>query len=348
MVTRRARFVGMALGAAGALVACANILGIEDLQNGTPPPIEAGPDVPAIDPCTTPPGPRKPTTADGTTQGPILLALDSIDFGDSFDPPGVNLDLRCTYAEDAGSCVPLAGKVPTGQIDGDGGVDNSSVNVLANKAFPLTVAGRVVDAVKNHIWTLLFRLDDYSGAADDPSVTLRVVTGASVDVDGGPDAGSWAVDGLLADAGMQSAPQSTVAWVAGGVLRAEFGDLQFVARSNGLGTFLMRLRSAYVIGSLDVAKKTLKGTIAGRWSAADATLEISRLKVGPTCVSSIITDSLCRTQDIKTNPKDDNKGFECDALSVAFRFTAADNAFGQASVDGGDLTPAQCATSPCN
>lgn len=345
---RRARFIGMAVGAAGVLVACANILGIEDLQNGTPPPVEAGPDVPAIDPCVSPPAPPKPTTADGTSQPPLLLALDSIDFGDAFDPPGVNLDRRCTYAPDAGSCVPLAGKVPTGQIDGDGGVDNSSVNVLANKAFPLTVAGRVVDAVAKHIWTLLFRLEGYSGAADDPAVTLRVVTGVSVDVDGGPDAGGWAVDGLLADAGIASAPISNVAWVSGGVLRAEFSDLSFVARSNGLGTFLMRLRSAYVVGALDTTKKVLRGVIAGRWNAADATTEISRLKLGPTCVGSVITDSLCRAQDIKTDPKDDNKGFECDALSVAFRFTAGENAFSPDGVDGGDLAPTQCSTTPCN
>lgn len=344
---RHARAIGFGVAGVLALGACANILGIDDLTNGVPPPVDAGPDT-YRDPCTSAPGPLKPTTADEASQAPLSFALDSIDFGSEFDPPGVNLDLKCTFALDAGSCVPLSGKVPTGQIDGDGGIDNSSVGVIANNAFPTNIASEVKAALGKRVWTLLLRVDDYSGKDDDPNVTVHAIAGFDVPaLGGGAASGTWSIDGAFTDAGISGGPVSSSAWVAGGVLRAQFADLTFIARSVVMGTFMMRLRGAYVIGKLTSDRKALTGgVVAGRWNVDDVTEEIKRLKLplGAGCAGKLITDSVCRAKDIKSDPKDDSKGFECDAVSVGFRFTAAASTFAPDGVDGGGLSDQSCAS----
>ncbi len=323
-----------------AVGACADILGIQDLQNSTPPPVDAGPDVPPRDPCPNPPAPDKPDAADGVSDPARFFALDTIDFGSEFDKPGVNLDRRCTLDIDATSCVPMSGGVPTGQIDGPGGVDNSAVNIIAGTVFPTSIANEVKASLKQRAWTLLFELDDYDGRSDDPSVTLRVVSGIDVG-----DAGVWSVDGNLTDGGIGSGPISTAAWVSGDVLRAEYTELPFIARSGTLGTFVMRLRAAYVIGTLSADRtKITKGIVAGRWNANDITEEIKRLNapIGG-CVGKLLTDSHCRARDVTSSPKDDNKGIECDAVSVAFRFTSAASTFSPDGIDAGGLSPQVCA-----
>ncbi|CAN5508811.1 hypothetical protein BH09MYX1_BH09MYX1_33220 [soil metagenome] len=338
------RTLGIAGGSVVLLVACANILGSDDLKNGDPPPVDAGPDT-YRDPCTSAPGPLKPAIADGTTKPALSFALGAIDFGSDFDPPGFNLDHRCTYSIDAGSCVPLTKKVPTGQIDGDGGIDNSAVGVLTNNAFPTNISAGVIDAVKKATWTLLFRLDDYSGSPDDPAVTLHVVAGVNTNDAGAADAATWGVDSLFADGGLGGAPVATSAWVAGNVLRAEFSTLSFVARSTSIGTFFLKLTGAYVIATIGPDGKTLTGALAGRWNVDDATEEIKRLKapiVG--CIGKLLTDSLCRAVDILSAPADDNKTFECDAVSIAFRFTAGAVTFPDDAVDGGPLSAQSCAS----
>jgi hypothetical protein len=330
----------MVIGVLAAAGACAKIVGIEDLENSLPPPIEAGPDIAPRDPCSNPPAPDKPDAADGVTGSPFFFALDSVDFGSEFDKPGVNLDKKCTNDIDATSCV-LTGLVPTGQIDGPGGVDNSGVNIIAGTVLPTSIAAEVKNALVKRAWTLLFRLDGWNGQSDDPSVELRVVSGVDQ-----ADAGTWSVDGNLTDGGIGSAPVSSVAWVTKDVVRAEFQELPFIARSVTLGTFQIRLQSAYVIATLSADRKKLtSGVIAGRWSADDITEEIKRLSapIGG-CIGKLLTDSHCRARDIEIKPSDDNKGFECDAVSTAFRFTAAQSTFSPDAVDAGGLSPKICSS----
>jgi len=329
-----------ALVAAVALVACADILGIQDLSNRPPvadaaPPADAGSDVDLR--CTADPGPPRPDAGDGTSQPDLLLALDSVDFGKIPDVPGLNLDHVCTVDRDSGSCVSPA-TVFSAAIDRAGGADNAAYEAFTTGAGALTVATQVAAELKKGNWSLLVRIRSYSGAADDPSVVVQVATGFA------RSGTTWSVDDVSVDGGLDGAITSSSAWVTGGVLLARFDDFPMVSRSS-LGNFIVHLKAALVTGTLDVAnQKITSGIVAGRWPAKDALSEISRVRslVPSVCIGTTISGILCSGRDILSNPADDGTLNECDAVSMAFGFTAAGATFADPPADGGGLSPKVC------
>ena len=330
----------VAVSTALVLVACADILGIQDLGNQKPgtdagPAADAGRDVDLR--CTADPGPPRPDGGDGTSQADLLLALDSIDFGKTPDVPGINLDHVCTFDRDSGSCVSPP-TVFSAAVDRAGGADNAAYEAFTTGAGALTVASLVKIELKNGNWSLLLRVRDYSGAADDPSVVVQVATGFA------RTGTTWSVDAVSVDGGLDGAVTSASAWVTGGVLFARFDEFPMASRSS-MGNFVVRMKAAYITGTLDATKGTLSsGLVTGRWPVSDALFEIARVKstVPALCLGQQVANILCSGRDISHDPKDDNKRSECDAVSMAFGFTAAPAVFADPPVDGGGLSPRIC------
>ena len=344
-MVKRLRLPLVAVTAAVVLVACADILGIQDLGNlkagvDAAPPAEAGPDG---DPrCTADPGPPRPDGGDGTSQADLLLAIDSVDFGKVPDVPGLNLDHVCTTDRVSGSCV-SSSTVFSAAIDRDGGSDNGAYEVFTTGAGGLSVATQVKAELKNGNWSLLLRVREYDGAADDPSVVVQVATGF------GRSGANWSVDAVSVDGGLDGALTSTSAWVAGGVLMARFDDFPMVSRSV-LGNFIVDMKAAVITGTLDPTNRTLTaGTVAGRWPVKSALPEISRLKATnppfpvDLCIGTQVAGILCSSRDILGKPSDDGTPNECDAVSMAFAFTASTATFTDPPLDGGGLSPKVCA-----
>ena len=330
-----------AVSAGAALVACADLLGIQDLSNQKPvpdaaPPADAGSDVDLR--CTADPGPPRPDGGDGTSQADLLLALDSVDFGKVPDVPGLNLDHVCTTDRDSGSCVSPA-TVFSAAIDRAGGVDNAGYEAFTTGAGALSVASQVKNELQKGNWSLLLRVRGYSGAADDPSVVVQVATGFA------RSGTTWSVDDVSVDGGLDGALTSTSAWVTGGVLLARFDDFPMVSRSS-MGNFVVHMKAAFITGTLDAVKQTLTGgTVAGRWPVQDALSEIARVQASfPTtiCIGTQLKGILCSSRDILHAPKDDGTLNECDSVSMAFAFTAAAATFADPPADGGGLSPQVC------
>lgn len=316
-------------------VACADVLGIESLSNAVPPPVDAGPDT-YRDPCTSPPGPIAPVMADesGADQ---RFALSSIDFGVASDVLGFNLDLACSSDRDSGTCVPGTGG-SAAVVDGPNGIDNSLAGFFGG---PLNVGSAVRQALNDGVWTLLFRLEGWSGKDDDPSVTLRVATGTGRSASAVPN---WDIDALSVDGGIAGAVASKTGWVAKRVLRASFDKLTFVGRSSGLGTFVVSLSDAYVIGTIQNSGQ-IDGVLAGRWRANDVLVEVARLRLpvfGCVWQKYAPVSSICPGRDIMAASTDDKKGFECDSNSFAFKFTAGAATFADPPIDAGALSPIDC------
>lgn len=339
MVKRGLGIAAFAVAAIAALGACADILGVQDLSNAAAvadaaPALDAGPDV---DPrCAADPGAPRPLGSDGPSHDDLLLAVDSVDFGTSASVPGLNLDHRCTVDRATAACTsPASGFSAT--LDTAGGVDNSAFQALTIGA-GISVASQVAAELASGNWTLLLRLRDYGGGPDDPSVVVQIATGFA------RSGTTWSVDDVSVDGGLDGALTSASAWVSGGVLVARFDDFPMVSRSSVAGNFVVHLKAAVVTGALDVeAKKITAGTVAGRWNTNDALSELARLRLGNVCLGVQLSNLVCSNRDIPTKPTDDGTQADCDAESLAFRFTAGAASFGDPPADGGGLSPQACA-----
>jgi hypothetical protein len=323
-------------------------------------PPEAAP--PATDPCrhaTYPPPPVKDD--DPTGQLPTLvLAVREESVSGAIDggaPIGFDLDGVCSCFPDtttvhgaSSSCIPPEGGAPA--CDGDGGVDRQISALLAAYTVP-SLSGT------NGGPTLLFKVTKYNGRANDSEVFVGIIaspgvfdrTGcpASGDAGAGPYPPTWKGCDLFAldESSVLPSTNEPLLYLAGYVTN----HVLVVPPSAKPVLFIVDNTSLLVSASILVARLValdtqlqpiepppdvgtlfrLEGTTAGRVNTADALRTIARGQSmtdgGPLCgfpsfYNSVKSSFICPSADIATNPADDFKPKECDALSLAVAFSA--------------------------
>jgi hypothetical protein len=153
------------------------------------------------------------------------------------------------------------------------------------------------------------------------------------------------------------------AYVTKGVLVASYGDvpITFGGRAN-IGGAVMDLSNAYLVGTLSAVSLPSNGTswaivdgsISGRWGSAkllsnmativDPTQDSGAYLCGSNVNYGLLKGYICSLQDIPSDLSHDNMGASCDAISMAFGFTAEPARLGV--VAPLPATPAGCTSGP--
>lgn len=337
-------------GVASAL-ACANILGIEtltraDREAGPADDGSAPPDT-SVDPCTQDPGPSQPdASTEGTSIPAAWLAANKVDFGAT----GLNLDNACTLDPASSRCVVTKFSVDY-QLDlkvgGPQNVDNAGRSLISTSISGLQMSTALSGAVAGHLWSFAFRLTEYNGKPDDPSVVLQMVTvqGAGAD---------WLVSPESVDGGANDGVASTRAWVHGGQLVAFFDTpLTLPIRaSTTIPTAIrvaaqMVLHSAALTADVSVVGNTVSfanGLFGGRWAVADAVNQVGSITTpdgGTIC--KLVSFQFCQNvADVMLERSQDNGKTECNAISGGFGFSAGTANIVGVQTDAGPLTPVTC------
>ncbi len=352
---KRARIAAAgAIAALGTALACANLIGIEDLsraprEGGPDPDGTAGQDTSA-DPCARDPGPNQPDpSTEGASIAPVWLATTAIDFGGDTTAPGLNLDHVCTTNQATSACV-FTSVVSEFQKDLAFGVDNAGrgmINTVLSGSTGARIAPAMSFAVGANQWAIGFRLSEYNGQPDDPSVTLQVASLAN-----GP---KWLVGPESVSGGIDTATASARAWIHGGKLVAFF-DAR-IALPVRVSTqqpapvviaMVMKLHSAVVVADVSSGSGAIgfsNGVFGARWTKTDVVTQLGSVTVDnkPQPVCGLLKSQMCAAEDIMTDRASDNTKFECDAISSGFGFTAAAASVAGVQTDAGALSSAPCA-----
>lgn len=274
--------------------------------------------------------PKRPTSGDPGGSLDLVFAVRTIDFGEN-DPdnrPGLDLDQTCTCgaSKQEGQCVipPFVTSAMT-PCDPPDGRDNAVANLIVQSKTALMKGSKEYsDAITTGQWTLVFRLTEYDGSAEDSSVRVSTYL---TDKLGAPPV--W--DGMdawpirpesLAVATDLSKPLivDPNAYVVDHTLVSIFsGQLEL----NGLK---VRLASGFFTAQLveDAGKWRLdEGLMAGTWQANDALNGVGSLLVGPLplCNTGTLYEAVhnivCNAVDIASSPS-----LPCDSLSFGMKLTA--------------------------
>ncbi len=337
-------------------------------------PPEAGPDVgvPEAGPpvCNRATYPDPPSGMDGGVSGPTLVfALRSIDIGDMGTTPGYDLDNTCTCLYDAGpSCTGASGQVST-YCDLPAGSGNEGIDNQASKLFslielpvgPAVFSSSVFSLQANSgAWSLLFRIEDYNGLPDDPSVEVTLFPTPGF---GGTPAwmgnDAWPVNASSVDGGLSNPKYvSNGAYVAGGTLVASMPTAALTMHGGGYDAITIQLSAGVITAQLSQLNGLWymkNGVIAARWALSDVFKALGSYRDNngvPICTSDVPTytiakQAICQDADILvdgTQPK----SAPCDALSIGLGFTADPALLGELSDGGVPSDGCSPATDPSN
>jgi hypothetical protein len=307
--------------------------------------------VPGDGSCPLARWPTRPA-ADGPSIGDVVLAVETIDLGTETTSAtiGYDLDGVCTCPGPA-SCNGPANAKPA--CDLDGGIDVGGSQALRDLLQLSNQTLAIGDEIKGGKRGVLLRLRDYNGRPDDPRVEVDTFLSGGTE---GTQTGNptpptrdgndvWTVDPstLFTDKVPPYAPivADTQGYVSGGVLVATL-DLPL-----HLAGIALDLRQAVVTGHLDHAASDPPlvyhlsgGQIAGREPIAKllTSLDLSHDPFGNgtagLCGDSgtyhLVKGRLCGAVDLMTDPKRDNQNDPCDAVGLAFAFTAGPAQLGSA------------------
>jgi hypothetical protein len=331
--------------------ACAALVGLPDVPDVADAGIvdAAGDAADASPACPSTVPPARPAADDPSKDGEqtFLVAMRTLDLGFHADggpplPLGYDLDHVATCCQAAPeSCVSATG---TTHCDGEGGVDNSGGQLIANlqQVAPTFSEGEVNKRLETGIYTVLFQVQHYNGTANDTQVAVGVL--ASRGIDGPPDAAAppkwdgtdvWTVDSdyvINPDAGPIAPGRfDGQAYVAGGVLVAAIDFPMSLGASSGnrvVVSLTGGVVTARVVGAGGGTYRLESAQLAGRWSTHAILAELpSVYTLGAficpdTATYASLKPLICKAADLTAYGTRDHTGATCDALSVSFGFTA--------------------------
>lgn len=335
------------LGGSGALVAVDGCT----IVNGLSVPLDAGPAAiveaaaadasDAGDGCTHATVPGRPTVTDSANVAPIVAVARQILLSTPTGEVAVGYDLDgvCTIDTATETCTS-----DKPHVDPPGGIDNNGGDLFNLVKTKTDVERRINDGIALGKTTLLFRLAEYNGMPDDPSIVFSVYASPGL-LDGSGQAmppsfvatEAWALDDAQFTAISPDVPiTTTTGYVAGGVVVANLGSAKIGLSSS----FAVSLKSAVLTASLDLtgAKPVMKtGIIAGRWAASDLLHVISRQRTSDAGKAlcddpvnyGIAKAVICADLDIMVDKIADRSGLACNATSASIRFVAAPASLGQ-------------------
>jgi hypothetical protein len=307
--------------------------------------------------CTTVNPPARPASDDPSDAGDqtFSVAMRSLDMGvrrNGSPPPlyGYDLDhvFTCCDASPESCEPPVAGGR---HCDEPGGRDNSGGALISSFA---SIAGAafnqdtITQSLEQGVYSLLMQVEHYNGQPNDNQVTVAIYASDGIEPapDGGPRPAKWdgtdvwTLDERFVLGGIDATPvlpshYDTNAYVADGVIVVSVNFPLYLG-SASIPTLVVALSGGAITANV-VPTTNPDGTpgyhleagqIVGRWRVAKLLGALTALTLGnsPICrgtpVYGNLKSQICQASDIATDPTRDNAGAACDALSVAFGFTA--------------------------
>lgn len=286
-------------------------------------------------PATYPP---VPTGAPAGGEIEFTTVMRTIDIGDG-DPVGLDLDSVCTCHDDKPSCQEA---VP--HCDGKNGIDNN-VSVLFTRLQGMSIGGITISsmaysqAMEKGQWSVLFRVRNYNGMANDAQVTVDWYEspGLASSMGGvprwdGTDLWDVAASGV-SDKDVDLPLYSTNSgYVVDSVLVGSLPEANLVFSTTGRLRFtikgvLLVARIAMVRGADPPLYRLDESVIAARWRLEDLFNDLSSFRfddgkaicTGDPLYQAFLKPSLCTGADILTLAGPSS--LPCDAISFGFGFT---------------------------
>jgi hypothetical protein len=290
--------------------------------------------------------PPRPTRDDpGESISAFTLAFDQLAVANTGPgATGYDLDGQNTCNGGAPSCTRSAA------CDGPQGIDNALAPLFSTFSAIAGPSGLNADPgspLRRGRATLLLRIRDWNGKANDTSVTVGLFY--SFGTDGSQDAGTafWNEDaGTLAPKGDgtdvwtydptslfggQPRIVDPTAYVSNNTLVVSLPNFAVV-----LGSMRLTMQDGILTGRLASFPQTgghriVEGVLQGRQQLEDALteLQVFRSPLPPfeylcrdSATYGAIREQLCKGADLRVNPKEDGTGLPCNALSQAYTFSA--------------------------
>lgn len=358
---------GLSWGALGVImissgaVACATLLGFEDLADGPDATtafmndggeeeagVDAGVDAAA---CVPVPPPPTPVAGGGSALRFALSALRITDQGAS--PRGLDLDCTVTDTADKSSCAldPDRSKFSAAVRDqGEAtGIDNAGIAALsylegtARDVFPLS---QIDQRVRAGDVGINFEVQDVVDLRDDDAVSVFAYPTEGLASASSPpcaerthyDAGRplrrddvWCFDGrFLTATRTESTLRSDAAWIRDGQLIAHFPRVAIpVVGTETREVFYINLQNAWMTAKIASEGTGLsEGVLAGRWAIAEIGRQVvAAMQQGDASTCTTTEQgagpfaALCPYRDILVDERSDPSR-SCDSISVSALFEA--------------------------
>ncbi len=299
-------------------------------------PNEAGADADSCNHAVPPPRPVADDPSDG---GDIefITALSNVDFGLDGGIFGFDLDHVCTCPGPE-SCVPQTTKQ---HCDDSQGRDNAG-GALIQQFSALTTefnADKINTNIASGLDSMLLRVRNYNGTANDTQVSLAVFVSTGTTSDAGTNTppkhdgnDHWGID----PSSLVGTPPPYVAvnedlsaYVTNGVLVASVSFPFGLGQS--LGPNFLRLDGAYLVGVLTKSATgySAAGVITGRWDTRNLLTGMQGIKdplnkgmflCGTDPTYQGFKTAICAASDVARAASLDNSNAPCDALSTAVGF----------------------------
>ncbi len=319
---------------------------------------EAGPPLPDANTCNHAHYLGRPA-ADDPGQGPtasVVVALATLAFGESeAGPPalvGFDLDNVCT-CPGPDSCV---NTISSPHCDEDGGRDNAGGDLLdLISGFPGISQASLDDNLSHGTFGFLIQVRGWNGQPNDTQVSAAVYVssglvplpdGGRANVKGdGTDVWQISSDAVLGgdalvgvDCGNDNTACSPVyldddAYVASGVLVCSL-DFPIAVGSPTAGTVELDLTGSVITAPLTQVPggwAIQNGVLDGRWATKSLLSSLAAIPdplsttgeflCGTDSTYGIAKNQICSSSDIAADPKLDQTGAPCDAVSIAIGFT---------------------------
>jgi len=330
-----------------ALATCQLISGVEDFEvvtGDTGPDAGVGGAAPACGHATVP---APPTTDSPGNDIDFTVAVRTIDLGEDnvttpTPPPGLDIDGLCSCQGEGASCTYPKKATAEDYCDYDLGLDNAAARVFYRLRTGAGVekfgSAYFNEAAEQGRWSLLLRVRDYNGEANDTQVTVAIYeagdllmsqpTGPTWD---GSDA--WPVSSASLMNGDLNTPVDVDvnAYVTDHVLVASVPAMT-IRFQGSLGFFIVKSQATTISATIQEAGgafRLVQGVAAGRWRTQDVLFAMDELSSNgatqPFCNDGgffyeAFKSILCQSADTLSalgSPKE-----PCDAISFGMAFTA--------------------------
>ena len=325
-------------------------------ESGPAPSVDAGDASDgAVDPCVHARPPSAPPFDPTAPQGAevFVVVATAADFGiranGMFEAISFDLDGVCTCLVPPGmkpvpgSCNPNGDPKTLMQCDTAGGEDNGAQGIL-NEAVQanLDFAKASSESVNTGGRSILIRVQDYNGQPNDSEVRVSVLVSPGLYDAAGTKtmtptfttADTWSVDmAVTTDRGngVIVPNVTTPGYVVDSVLVVNPPSISLPVSQVAVLTMTSPVMTAKVVA---VAGGHTLGdvAVAGRWSVAEAIRVVGSFEpsvgAGRLCekpafqaIYDPLKQRICQAADLRSLPADDNKGKDCDAVSVAVKVT---------------------------
>jgi len=291
--------------------------------------------------CESARAPAPPAVQDAGGDIELVFALKAIDFHEAsqaeYESIGFDLDKTCTCQGEQASCARPADAPPDYECDGPGGRDNNSGGLIAASALLGLSSKSFNENIAQGEWSVLVRVRGYNGKKDDDQVSVSWLTALAIPLQFQPvkwdgtdqwpiNAASFELDGQGKPDMEKPKSQDALAYVTGGRLVA---SLKGEAPVDIAANVSINLVNAFVMGELveNAGVWSVQGTVGGMWLVGDVLKAMRNMTpLGqPLCtdhpIYGEVKKTICSRRDI--SPTALLASEPCDAISLAFTFTAA-------------------------